>query len=88
MTLRIPAESVEWVESTVTLDGVVKTTGVEFSITPDNNNRPLVWGAAVVRGGKTGFLVSGRTPGTYRVYARITDATDQVVRNVGIFVIY
>lgn len=87
MVLQVPRETVEFSEVTVTLDGTVRTTGVEFAVTPDNNSRPTTWAPAVVRNGKTGLLISGRSPGSYRIFARITDGTDQVVRDVGIFVV-
>lgn len=89
MVLRVPKETREFNEVTVTLDGTARTAGVELAIIPDDaTSRPTAWSAPTVRGTKIGIMIQDLAPGSYRVFARITDAGDQLVRNVGAFIVY
>lgn len=89
MVLRVPKETREFNAVTVTLDGTARTTGVELTVIPDDaTTRPTNWIPPVVRGEKIGIMIENLEPGSYRVFARITDAGDQLVRSVGAFIVF
>lgn len=86
MTLSFPRETVEFLPVTVTVDGVVVTTGVQFAKTT-GTNRPTTWVAQYDLDGKIGILLSGETPGTYHLYAKVTDAPEVPVIDCGSYII-
>lgn len=83
-----PRESVEFQPILVTLDGVVKTTGVETQITlPAVRPSSTGWISAITLGTEIGCMVSGLTVGTFKVWARVTDSPEIPVIDCGTFAI-
>jgi hypothetical protein len=80
--MTLPRETVEYIPIAVTVNGVVTTTGVEFAVVADGS-RPSTWSAAVVVEGATHVLVSGLTPGQWRIWARVTAAPETPVIECG-----
>lgn len=81
-----PRETVEFQAVTVTVDGVAVTTGVTFAIVPDGT-RPTIFTAATTLGGKIGVMVSGFTPGNFRVFAKVASSPETPVIDCGIFTV-
>lgn len=81
-SLVLPRETVEYIPVVVTLNGVVTTTGVSFAIVADGS-RPSVWTAATVLSSATYALVSGLTPGVWRVWAKVSAAPETPVIECG-----
>lgn len=81
-SLTLPRETVEYIPVPVTLNGTVTTTGVEFAVAADGS-RPSVWTAATVLSGATYVLISGLTPGAWRVWARVSAAPETPVIECG-----
>lgn len=74
MTNVYPKSTVEFISIPVTkADGTVITTGVTYSIVlqpgPEGTHT-----AADIMGGQTGRLISGMTPGLYKVWAAVSTA--------------
>lgn len=80
--LTLPRETVEYIPVIVTVNGVVTTTGVEFAVVIDGS-RPSTWTAAVVVEGATFVLVTGLTPGQWRIWARVSAAPETPVIECG-----
>lgn len=78
-------ETTEFVPVTVTVDGAITTTAVQFAVTDAFTERPVTWVNAVIIGGKTGFMLQGRAVGSYRVWAKVTDAPETPVIDCGTF---
>jgi low temperature requirement protein LtrA len=71
MSNSYPRETIEPMAVTVTVGGVIVTTGVSFDLTT-GGNRPAVWTAALaIDGGGTGVLIDGLDPGTWTVFAKV-----------------
>lgn len=90
-SVSIPRESVEYVRAVVTVDGVEVTAGVSVAITAATA-RPSSWTAAVVVDGHAAVLVGPGTgnalaPGTYRVWAKVTDSPEVPVVDCGLVTI-
>lgn len=81
-----PRETVEFQPIVITKDGVPVTTGVVTAIVA-HGTRPTTWTAATVLGLEIGVMISGLTPGTYDVYAKITDSPEIPVMDCGSFAI-
>lgn len=79
-----PRESVEHLPVVVKRDGVQITSGLTFAIVPDGT-RPVTFLASVEVDGKPGVMVSGLGPGTYRVYAKMTQSPEIPVVDCGHF---
>lgn len=86
MTNSYPRESVEFVPVLVTLDNNTITNGIEFSVTlPSARPTDSSWFAATLLAGETGFLTGTYTPGTWKVWARVTDSPEIPVIDCGAF---
>lgn len=81
-----PRETIEFQPVSISVNGVVVTTGIEYAVTTDGA-RPLVWNIPTILDGKTGFMVQGQPPGTYTVWARVTANPETVVINCGQYVV-
>jgi hypothetical protein len=77
-------ETVEFQPVSLAANGSPIQDGVEFSIVLDGR-RPDTWVPAVHLSGKLGFMVQGRAPGAYHVWARITANPETPVIDCGIF---
>lgn len=86
MTNAYPRESVEFQPVRVTRDGLLITTDLEFAVVPDGT-RPVTFTPAAIVSGNTGVIVQGLTPGTYRIFARVTTAQEIPVIDCGYFYI-
>lgn len=86
MTNAYPRESVEFQPVTVTRGGVVVTTGLSFAIVPDGD-RPVTFTAPATVGTETGVMIQGLARGTYRIFAKITNAPEVPVIDCGYFYI-
>jgi hypothetical protein len=75
-------ESVEFQPVTITVDGTAVTTGVTFCLAPDGV-RPVTFAAPATVAGKIGVLVTGLTPGAYRVWAKIASNPETPILNCG-----
>lgn len=75
-----PADDTSWADF---------TGPVQYTVYRDGE-APGAYTDAVVRGGKTGILIDGLAPGTYRVRARVTGAPggDEPVVDCGTFTLY
>ena len=83
-TWNLPRETIEWVGPvTVTADGE-PATAVELALLP-LGTRPAgdVWQAPLVLDGGQGLLVNGLAPDRYVLWARVTDAPETPVLEVG-----
>jgi len=80
--LTVPRETVEYVPVDVTVNGVVTTTGIEFAVVLDGA-RPSAWTAAVVLSSRTYVLLTGLTPGQWRIWARVSAAPETPVIECG-----
>lgn len=86
MTNKYPRETVEFIPVTVTVNGAVIITGVSFAVTAAFNVRPVTFNAATILNGQTGFMVSGPTAvGSYRVWAKVSDAPETPVIDCGTY---
>ena len=81
-----PRETVEFQAVTVTVDGTVVTTGVTFCVVPDGA-RPVTFIAATTLSGKIGVMVTGLTPGNYRVFAQVASSPETPVIDCGLFTV-
>ncbi|HJV99425.1 MAG TPA: hypothetical protein VJ617_10055 [Arthrobacter sp.] len=81
-----PRESVEFQPVNVTQDGIAVTSGLSFAVVADGT-RPTTFTAATVLDGKSGVLLTGLTPGTYRVFAKLTNSPEIPVIDCGYFYI-
>lgn len=75
MSISLPRETLEFLPITVTVDGQEVTAGVKVCVVT-GRNRPTEWVDPVELDGKIGVLTEGHAPGTYKVYAQITDAPE------------
>lgn len=78
-----PRETLEFQGLTIKKDGVVTTTGIEVCIVA-HGSRPTGWAPATVLGAEIGIMINIATPGSYNVWARITDAPEIPVINCGL----
>lgn len=81
-----PRESDEFQAVTVTVDDIDVTDGVTLAVTR-GDHRPTGWTDLVTLSGKIGVMTGGRTPGTYRVWAKITASPEIPVLDCGAFAI-
>jgi hypothetical protein len=77
-----PRESVEFQPITITVDGAVVITGVTFAIVNDGG-RPSTWTAPTTLGGNIGVMLTGLTPGLYRIYAKVSSSPETPVIDCG-----
>lgn len=82
-----PRESVEFQPVKVTRDGVTVTEDLSYAVVRDGH-RPETFTPATIVGQATGVMVSGLTPGTYRIYAKMTAGPETPVVDCGYFYIY
>ena len=81
-----PRETTEFLRVHVEVDGVeVAGDTVTFSLVKGENSRPGEFSAATLLDGKVGLMLSGLTPGVYRVYAKVDTAAEQPVVDCGLF---
>jgi hypothetical protein len=81
-TNAVPRESVEFQPITITVDGAAVTTGVTFAIAA-TGTRPTTWVDPVTLGGNIGIMLTGLTPGLYRVWATVASSPETVVIDCG-----
>lgn len=81
---QFPRETVEFQAVAVTLDGAPVTTGVTFAVV-HGNARPTTFIAPTVLGDEIGVMITGLSPGAYRVWAKVVAAPETVVINCGSF---
>lgn len=79
-----PRETVEFQGVPITIDGAVVTTNIEYCVVAPGV-RPSTWVSATTLAGATGFMVSGKSVGTYQVWARITSSPEIAVIDCGTF---
>ena len=79
-------ETYEFLPVQVTVNGTAVTAGVETAIV-ELGARPSTWGTATTLGTAVGVMVAGTAlgPGTFEVYAKITDSPEVPVLNCGSF---
>lgn len=80
-------ETLEFLPINVWVNGTAVTAAVEATIV-ELGARPTTWGSAVTLGTAIGVMVNGTAlggPGTYQVFARITDSPEVPVLDVGTF---
>lgn len=77
-------ESVEFQPVTVTVAGVAVTSGVTFCVTAEDE-RPVTFSAATTLSGQIGVMVTTLSPGTYRVWAKISSSPETPVLDCGTF---
>ena len=88
MTNIYPRESVEFQPILITVDGETITSNVETQITlPGARPSSSAWIAAVTLHGDIGLMVEGLNPGTYEVWARVTDSPEIPVIDCGSFAV-
>lgn len=81
-----PRETVEFIPVTVTVDGVQVTQGVEFAVVL-GQARPTTWAAPTTLDGQIGVLISGLTPGSWVIYARVSASPETPVIKCGLIVV-
>ena len=79
-----PRESVEFIPVTVTVDGASVSAGVEVCVTT-RSARPVDWADPVELEGQIGVMTGGQDPGTYTVWARVTDNPEIPVIECGTY---
>jgi hypothetical protein len=79
-------ESLEFQAVPVTLNGVVVTTGIQYSVVTYGSD-PSTFTNASTLSGQTGFYVGSYAPGNWHVYAKITSSPEVPVIDCGDFVI-
>lgn len=77
-----PRETVEFQPIIIKKDDVVITTGISTALVA-HGARPTVWTAATVLGLEVGVMLTGLTPGTYDIYAKIVDVPEAPVIDCG-----
>ncbi len=82
MSSSYPRETVEFQPVTVTVDSVAVTTGVQFALVTDGA-RPSAWVDPTPLSGKIGVMLTGLTPGNYRIWAKVTSAPETPVIDCG-----
>jgi hypothetical protein len=78
-------ETNEFVPVTVTVNGAVTISGVSLCVTAAFDERPVTWVAATILDGETGFMLTGRPVGSYRVWAKVSDSPEAPVIDCGTF---
>ena len=81
-----PRETIEFIPVTVTVDGTPVTTGVMFSITR-LHERPTVWVEPIILEDRIGVMTQHQTPGTYLVWAKVSDDPETPVILCGAYVV-
>lgn len=75
-----PHTTREYVYPVIRNGAAVVTDGVEFAlVTPGTTPADTDWSAATIVDGKTAAWVRDRTPGSVRLFARITDGDQRIV---------
>ena len=82
MSNSYPRETVEFAFPRVTVDDVVVTTGVTFALFA-NGTRPTTWDAPTIVDGRTGVMLTGLTPGLYRIFAKVASSPETPVIDCG-----
>jgi len=82
MSNSYPRETVEFAFPTVTVDDVVVTTGVTFALFA-NGTRPTTWDAPTIEDGRIGVMLTGLTPGLYRIFAKVASSPETPVIDCG-----
>ena len=78
-----PRATTEFVPVSLTGNGAPVTSGVRLSVVPDGP-QPGTWQPAVTRGQAIGFVLTGLTPGYFRVWAQATDGSYTPVIDCGL----
>jgi len=81
-----PRESVEFQPVEVTLNGAPVTTGLALSVVRDGQ-RPVTFTPAATMDGLTGVMINALAPGTWRVYAQVSNGQETPVIDCGYFYI-
>lgn len=88
MTNIYPRESVEFQPILVTVDGETITANVETQIAlPGARPVESAWIPAVLLYGEIGLMIEGLNPGTYEVWARVSDSPEIPVIDCGSFAV-
>ena len=83
MNVNIPRESIEFVETKVTLNGVTITTGVTIAVITEGT-RPTVYVTPTTLAGKIGHLTEvTATVGIFDVWAKIVSSPETPVVYLG-----
>jgi len=82
MNTSYPRESVEFAPVTITVDGTPVTTGVTFAVVA-NDTRPSTWVAPTTLDGKIGVMLTGLTPGLYKVWGKVVSSPETPVIDCG-----
>lgn len=79
-------ETYEFLPVAVTVNGTAVTTNVTAAIV-ELGTRPTTWGTVTTIGTAIGVMVNGTAlgPGSYEVYAKVTDSPEVPVLNAGTF---
>lgn len=86
MSNRYPRETIEFIPVTVTVDGTPVTTGVMFSVT-DWGVRPTIWTEPISLGDRIGVMTVTQPPGSYQIWAKVTDSPETPVILCGGYVV-
>lgn len=79
-----PRETVEFQSVTVTVDGVIVTSGVQFAVAPAGT-RPVNWANPATLNNEIGVMVENLTPGRWHVWAQISSTPETPVVDCGEF---
>lgn len=88
MVYEAPQATNELMPFQITLDGVVQTSTVSYSIVPEENTVPGSWAAAELLNSATHARISGLSVGYYRLFVKMTVGTETPVVDCGVFRIY
>jgi hypothetical protein len=77
-------ETIEHQPVTTTVNGVVTTAGLKYSVVT-TGTRPTTWVDPVTVDGKPGVMIQGYPPGVYTVYVQVTANPETPVENAGQF---
>jgi len=83
MNVAIPRESIEFVETTVTVNGVAVVTGVTIAVVA-RGVRPTVFVAPTTLNGKIGYLTPVvALPAEFDIWAKVVSAPETPVVSLG-----
>jgi hypothetical protein len=81
-----PRETVEFLPVTVTVNGVVTTTGVTFADVP-SGTRPVTFTTPTTLSGRIGVMVQGYPPGARDIYAKVASNPEVPVIYCGTYTV-
>lgn len=79
--VEVPRETNEWLPLNVEVNGL-PLASFDTAITAVGV-RPSTWTPTVTLDGEPGVMVDGLTPGTYKVWVKVTAAPQEIVIHVG-----